>query len=146
MLTHECDGEKRIELISLSPPRPSPNYSSPYAPGLVNVTMTPYQIVYVYSRSILWISYGIAIGFTLLSICSGIYAALVQNASYTTKFSSILRMAQVLQLSAPLLLEDAGGEDPTPKRVSQIEVRFPSKTDAYEPLQNDPKLEGQPSS
>ena len=108
--------------------------------------MTPYQIVYVYSRSILWISYGIAVGFTLLSICSGIFAALAQNASYSTKFSTILRMTQVLQLSAPLLLEDAGGEDPTPERVSQIEVRFPSKTDAYEPVHTEPKLEAQPSS
>ena len=108
--------------------------------------MTPYQIVYVYSRRILWISYGIAIGFTLLSICSGIFAALAQNASYTTKFSTILRMAQVLQVSAPFLLEDAGGEDPTPKRVNEIEIWFPGKTDAYEPLHTEPKLEAQPSS
>ncbi len=108
--------------------------------------MTPHQIVYIYSRSILWVSYGIAIAFTLLSICSGIFAALAHNASYTTKFSTILRMSRVVQLSAPLLLEDADGEDPTPQNVSQMEVWFPSKSHVYEPLGNEPSFEAQPGS
>jgi len=101
------------------------------------VTISPYQTVYVYSSAILWVSYGAAIATALLSVCSGIVSTSALEASYTTKFSTILRMSHGVQLSAPLPLEEAGGEDPTPESVNRLEVRFPKKEHVYEALPSD---------
>lgn len=87
--------------------------------------MTQYSNMYVYSASILWTAYGIAIAFSLLGVISGFVAVLVNRGTYSTRFSTIMRVAPTLHLSVPLQLEDADGRDPPPKYVQDIVVSFP---------------------
>jgi hypothetical protein len=108
--------------------RDRPNYSSPYAPPNTSVTVTPYIIIYSYAPSILWIAYGVAIGLTILSVVFGLALVSVNGGSYTTKFSTILRLAHGSQLSAPVRPVDTDGKDPTPGYVENIVVSFPRRT------------------
>ncbi|KAI0459027.1 hypothetical protein F5B21DRAFT_511806 [Xylaria acuta] len=103
-----------------------PNYSSPYAPLDTLVTIMSYKNTYVYSIWILWVPYGVAIGFALIAITLGTLSALRNGASYTTKFSTVLRVAHTLSLSSPVGEKDVSGEDPTPDNVSRIIIAFPT--------------------
>ncbi|KAL7919901.1 hypothetical protein ACQKWADRAFT_322608 [Trichoderma austrokoningii] len=98
-----------------------PNYSSPYAPPDQNVTETTYELVYSYAAQTLWLAYGIALGMCLLSILLGTVSIYYNGgASYTTKFSTILRVAQCIDLSEPIKPEDTDGQDPTPRYIKKI--------------------------
>ncbi|KAI3324275.1 hypothetical protein HD806DRAFT_543655 [Xylariaceae sp. AK1471] len=108
-----------------------PNYSSPYAPLDTLVTVLSYKNTYVYSIWILWVPYGTAIGFALIAIALGTLSALRNGASYTTKFSTVLRVAHTLSLSSPIGEKDASGEDPTPDNVSKIIIAFPTGKSDY---------------
>lgn len=48
--------------------------------------------------------------------------AYANRGSYTTKFSTILRVARGVSLSAPIMMTDADGKDPTPKYVEEMVV------------------------
>lgn len=89
------------------------------------VTITPYYNIYVYSATILWLSYGIGITLALFGVISGMLCAYANRGSYTTKFSTILRVARGTSLSAPIMMVDADGKDPTPKYVEEMVVSFP---------------------
>lgn len=43
----------------------------------------------------------------------------------------ILRVARGISLSAPIMMTDADGKDPTPKYVDKMVVSFP---DGYDPV------------
>ncbi|KAI1368856.1 hypothetical protein F5Y08DRAFT_353440 [Xylaria arbuscula] len=101
-----------------------PNYSSPYAPPDTLVTITTIKNVYNYSNSIFGGSYGAALGIALLAIAVALFSV-GNGASYSTKFSTILRVAHILSFSSPLEDEDVSGKDPTPDRVGKITVTFP---------------------
>ncbi|KAH8126008.1 hypothetical protein LI328DRAFT_166571 [Trichoderma asperelloides] len=102
-----------------------PNYSSPYAPSDVTVTVTAYSLIYSYAARTLWLAYGIALGMALLSIVLGIISIHHNGgSSYTTKFSTILRAAYCMALSEPILPEDTDGKDPTPKYIKKLTVSF----------------------
>ncbi|KAI0109128.1 hypothetical protein GGR51DRAFT_512826 [Nemania sp. FL0031] len=103
-----------------------PNYSSPYAPPDTLVTVMSYRNTYVYSVWILWASYGTAIGVTIVAVSLGILSAIRNGASYTTKFSTVLRVAPTLSLSSPMREQDLKGEDPAPETISRIIVAFPN--------------------
>lgn len=47
------------------------------------------------------------------------------GASYTTKFSTILRVAQCINFSEPIKPEDTDGQDPTPPYIKKLTISFP---------------------
>lgn len=66
-----------------------------------------------------------AIAFSLLSIISGTTTFLANNAFYRTKFSTILKVAQIVHLSSPIQVADADGTDPTPRYINDLVISFP---------------------
>lgn len=56
--------------------------------------------------------------------------AYANRGSYTTKFSTILRVARGVSLSTPITMADADGKDPTPAYVEKIIVSFPDGYDS----------------
>lgn len=101
--------------------------SSPNEPIQANIETEVYQNIYTYSVAPLWIAYGVAVGITILSITIGIWAVVVAGSSYSSKFSTILRLAFNVRLSEYVELEDTGGEDPLPDRLENTIVVFPSR-------------------
>ncbi|PNP46609.1 hypothetical protein THARTR1_10708 [Trichoderma harzianum] len=122
-----------ISLMSV--PLLRPNYSSPYAPPDVAVTLTTYSIIYSYAARTLWLTYGLAIGMILLSILLGFVSIYYNDGfSYMTKFSTILRVAHCIDLSEPVRPEDTDGKDPTPRYIKDLTISFPpaGNTGRYE--------------
>ncbi|KAK1238039.1 hypothetical protein MKX08_002618 [Trichoderma sp. CBMAI-0020] len=110
----------------MNSPLLQPNYTSPYAPPDINVTVTTYALAYSYAAQTLWFAYGIALGMTLLSLILGIISIYHNGgASYTTKFSTILRTAYCIDFSEPIRPEDTDGKDPTPRYINELTVSFP---------------------
>lgn len=101
-----------------------PNYSSPYAPPNTTVVFTTYENIYLYSASILWIAYGLAISFSLLCVLYGSFAIFYTNASYSSDFSTIMRTTRNAELSIALTEADTRGEDPLPKKIAKADIMF----------------------
>ncbi|KAL6699856.1 hypothetical protein J3F84DRAFT_404815 [Trichoderma pleuroticola] len=107
-----------------------PNYSSLYAPPDVPVTQTHYSLIYSYAANTLWLAYGIALGITLLSILLGVVSIYHNSGfSYTSKFSTIFRVAHCIDLSDTIQPEDKDGKDPTPRYIKNLTVSFPPSGD-----------------
>lgn len=85
-----------------------------------------YKNTYAYSVWVLWVPYGTAIGVTIVAISFGTLSALRNGASYTTKFSTVLRVAPTLSFSSPMREQDLEGEDPTPENINRIIIAFPN--------------------
>jgi hypothetical protein len=102
-----------------------PNYTSPYAPPYINVTLVTFSNVYTYSADLLWLAYGMAIGATIISIITGFITVSVNNGSYSDGFSTVLRIASNISLSRPLQFDETTGKQPTPDHVKDIVVSFP---------------------
>ncbi|KAL1883561.1 hypothetical protein Plec18167_002567 [Paecilomyces lecythidis] len=111
-----------VSLMSLSELRP--DYSSQYAPSDTNVTITTNRNTYAYSRAILWITYGIAILLTLVSILLGMFANRANQGSYSSNFSTIMRTTRNASLSSQIRLADCSGKDPLPKYISDTTISF----------------------
>ncbi|KAL6818828.1 hypothetical protein GGI42DRAFT_310779 [Trichoderma sp. SZMC 28013] len=113
-----------ISLMSM--PLLRPNYSSPYAPPDVAMTLTTYSVIYSYAAQTLWLAYGIAISMTFLSILLGFVSIYYNDGfSYMTKFSTILRVAHCADLSEPVRPEDTDGKDPMPRYIKDLTISFP---------------------
>lgn len=106
-----------------------PNYSSPYAPPMAEVTTTPYQDIYVYSADVLWIAYGIAGAIALICVFIGIVTLLRARATYTNKFSTVLRTTRAAELSSQLQPVDMVGNDPLPGHIADATIKFARKQD-----------------
>ncbi|KAJ0302770.1 hypothetical protein COL516b_006807 [Colletotrichum fioriniae] len=100
---------------------------NPDEPIQANIDTEAYENIYTYSVAPLWIAYGVAVGITILSITIGTWAVVVAGSSYSSKFSTILRLAFNVQLSEYVELQDTGGEDPLPDRLENTVVAFPSR-------------------
>ncbi|KAL7967532.1 hypothetical protein HDV63DRAFT_412565 [Trichoderma sp. SZMC 28014] len=117
---------RNVTISLISNPLLQPNYSSPYAPPDIDVAVTTYDLVYSYATQTLWLAYGIALAMTLLSILLGTISIYHNGgASYTTKFSTILRAAYCFDFSEPIRPEDADGKDPTPPYIKNLTIHFP---------------------
>lgn len=109
-----------------------PNMSSPYAPGMVNVTVTNYTDVYSYSKEILWTAYGLGIFLTLLCVINGIIAFIANGRrTFDTKFSTILRTTRDVPLIdrtdekmeyVQIHDEDRDGKSPLPPYLKRAEI------------------------
>ncbi|GKT52227.1 uncharacterized protein ColSpa_12408 [Colletotrichum spaethianum] len=100
---------------------------NPAEPIQADIETHAYQNIYIYSATALWIAYGVAMGITFLSITIGTWAVAAAGSSYSSKFSTILRLAFNVHLSEYLELRDTGGEDPLPDRLENTIVVFPSR-------------------
>jgi hypothetical protein len=57
-------------------------------------------------------------------VVMGMIALLLNGASYSHNFSTVLRVARGAELSEELRDEDLKGEDPLPKHLADAQVRF----------------------
>jgi hypothetical protein len=87
---------------------------------LINVTRSYTRNTYSYSQRNLLLSYGIALFLTLLASISGCMAIFHNGASYTHKFSTILRTTT--GLGELVEKNDRAGADPLPKYLSRARV------------------------
>lgn len=72
-----------------------------------NVTITSYRNIYTYSRPILWVTYGIALGVSVMSVIAGVLVFLASQGTYSSKFSTILRVSQAATISTKFSMEDS---------------------------------------
>ncbi|KAI5360154.1 hypothetical protein Slin14017_G097150 [Septoria linicola] len=70
------------------------NTTNPFAPANVSVTFNKYGNIYSYSEQRLWLSYGLAIFCSALSVISGLLVMAQTGASFTSSFSTIVRVAK----------------------------------------------------
>ena len=104
-----------------------PNYSSAFAPPpLVNVSLPTYQTVYSYNQVTLWIAYGLSILFSALAAIAGIVAIIVGGASYSTQFSTIVRVAKTDDLDVDIVdrKSDGFGRDPLPDYLKHARLNL----------------------
>jgi hypothetical protein len=91
-----------------------------------NVTRESWLNVYTYRQKNLLLSYGIAIGGTLLACVIGCTSMYRDNAAYSNKFSTILRTTK-LQLTGfddLLTTRDQRGADPLPKHLANAQFEL----------------------
>ncbi|TDZ74852.1 Serine/arginine-rich splicing factor SR45 [Colletotrichum trifolii] len=65
----------------------------PSEPLQASIETQAYRNVYTYSVTALWIAYGVAVGIIVLSIAIGSRAVAAAGSSYSSRFSTILRLA-----------------------------------------------------
>lgn len=99
-----------------------PNTESAFAPPLTKVTYNTYHNVYAYSPTKLWIAYGVAILFAVISSLMGLFAIAANGASYSHSFSSIFRFARGATMSVELKHSDTFGRDPLPNYLSRAKI------------------------
>ncbi|KAH6962572.1 hypothetical protein BKA56DRAFT_679363 [Ilyonectria sp. MPI-CAGE-AT-0026] len=106
----------------------NPNISSPYAPPEVDVHKWTSQSVYAYSPSTLWITYGIAIFISTVSVLAGSVVVITSQAAYTSQFSTFLRVSQNIYLHDKVIApQDRSGKDPLPKYLQTMVAGFPQE-------------------
>lgn len=88
----------------------------------VNVTRSYTRNTYSYSQRNLLMSYGIALFLTLLASIAGCIAIFWNGASYTHKFSTVLRTTT--ELGELVAKNDRTGADPLPKYLSRARVEL----------------------
>ena len=109
---------QNITLSMLSSSQMTFNYTS--TPP-VSAQLTTYPNTYVYSTLSLWLSYGIAIAATLFCVCIGFHAIHANRATYSDRFSTILRTTRDAQFDR-LVGYDDDGSDPLPEEIGRAEL------------------------
>jgi hypothetical protein len=100
-----------------------PNSSSRFAPTTkANVTSLAYHNIYVYAQSTLWISYGLAIAFTIVAVGVGFVAIVLNGASYKNSFSTVLRVSRTAVLSKEVKESEGDGTEPLPPHLANSRV------------------------
>ncbi|KAL8885344.1 MAG: hypothetical protein Q9192_006657 [Flavoplaca navasiana] len=115
---------QNITISLMSAPDLQPNTSSIYLPNKTKVTSTTAENIYIYAASKLWLAYGLAVGTTALIASFGLAAMIANDASFSNKFSTILRLSKGAQLSYEINRPDLSGRDPLPAYANQVTVRF----------------------
>ena len=85
------------------------------------VQVTTYPNIYVYFPFDLWLPYGIAIAATVFCVAIGFEAVLRNGATYSNRFSTILRTTRDGHFDA-LVKPDDDGSDPLPKSIAHAEL------------------------
>ncbi|KAE8135090.1 hypothetical protein BDV38DRAFT_285292 [Aspergillus pseudotamarii] len=106
------------------------NYSSRLAPDNVPVTTTQIVNLYSFSKSVLWITYGVALLLTLGVGGVGLHAHVSSHGSYTTKFSTIFRTTRGATLSTSIEATDENGQDPLPMYIAKSTIALAGATGA----------------
>ena len=99
------------------------NYSSAYAPPrLTNVTIQSQENKYTYDVDTLWVAYGIAVLFASLATLLGLLTIWRSKASYSHRFSTIVRVARTADLSEEVRSDDKSGQDPLPEYLKRAHL------------------------
>ncbi|KAL8848660.1 MAG: hypothetical protein Q9221_006334 [Calogaya cf. arnoldii] len=115
---------QNITISLMSAPDLQPNVSSAYFPNKTEVISTTGENIYIYSASKLWLAYGLAVGATAIIVSLGLAAMIANEASFTNRFSTILRLSRGAQLSYEINYTDLSGRDPLPTYAKKATVRF----------------------
>ncbi|CAO1604955.1 hypothetical protein XANCAGTX0491_008495 [Xanthoria calcicola] len=115
---------QNITISLMSAPDLQPNVSSAYLPNKSEVISTTGENIYIYSASKLWLAYGLAVGATAIIASLGLAAMIANEASFTNRFSTILRLSRGAQLSYEINHADLSGRDPLPIYAKKATVRF----------------------
>ena len=86
----------------------------------VDVTISYTRNLYSYSQKNLIVSYSTALSLALLASIAGCVTIFLNGASYTQKFSTVLRMT--MGLEQVVTENDRSGADPLPKYLSRARV------------------------
>jgi hypothetical protein len=93
-----------------------------------NITITEFRNVYHYDHERLWLSYGLAIGSALLAVLMGLGAILRNKASYSEKFTTVMRTTSGEYTSVPIMACDRGGVDPLPEYIAKAQLQLSSQS------------------
>lgn len=85
--------------------------------------------VYTYAARRLWIAYGLALALTLLVVGAGCVNVVNAGATYSNRFSTVLRTTRGAELDTLVTTEHRGGEDPAPRAVRQARLGVGSSRD-----------------
>lgn len=105
-----------------------------------NVRVRSARNEYSYAPSRLLLAYGLAVGFSLAIVVLGIASLWLSGASYSNKFSTVMRTTCDADMCADVASVDRTGADPLPKYLEKLEVRagiglaLPTDPDLAEPL------------
>lgn len=83
------------------------------------VASEDYHNVYSYTRQRLWIAYGVALFCATIAVALGLHAVFASGASYSSEFSTILRVSRHAHLGHEVVQCDATGRDPLPKYLAK---------------------------
>ena len=86
------------------------------------VTSRISRIVYIYSARRLWLAYGLGLVLTLLVAIVGCWNVISADASYTNRFSTVLRTTRGLELDALVATDYRNGEDPVPRAIKRARL------------------------
>lgn len=91
------------------------------------MTVTSWPTTYVYHKSDLLITYGIALFSALSCSIIGLYAfSANRKSSYQNTFSTFLRATDKMDVRSKIRRGDVGA-DPLPKRLGKADVEFPQR-------------------
>jgi hypothetical protein len=100
----------------------------------VNITVSYTRNIYSYSSRNLLISYGAALSLTLLASLAGCLAIFFNRASYTNKFSTIMRTTAGFE---HLVYEtDRTGADPLPKHLAKSRIHIGHREGAADDIRS----------
>ncbi len=122
-------GSSLLPMMNVLIKNPRPKYSSPKAPPKVMVTQYTAQTVYTYSADKLWTAYGIAALFTFCSVVVGMLTIHADGASYSSAFSTVLRVARGAELSVEVQESDLDGKNPLPSYLAKATVTMSETKD-----------------
>lgn len=88
----------------------------------VPVTVTNYPQVYQYKPKDLWIAYGIAMLATAIAAVVGLHAVWIRGEGYSSRFSTIVRVAKNTGLDRLLDGQD-DGSDPLPEHIARARLQ-----------------------
>jgi hypothetical protein len=91
---------------------------------LSNVSTNAYSAIYQYDCRSLWISYGLAILSTTITVLLDLTIVLTSGSSFSDKFSTIMRVSRTAELSAEVMEQDGSGCDPLPSYLKNARVDF----------------------
>ena len=104
----------------------------------VNITVSYTRNVYSYSQRNLLISYGAALSLTLLASLAGCIAIFFNRASYTNKFSTIMRTTAGFE--ELVHIKDRTGADPLPKYIAKARIDLGRREGAAEGMRGSPEV------
>ena len=76
----------------------------------------------MYASQRLWVAYGIAVGFAVVTSAVGIRALIANGVSYSQDFSTVLRVARGASISEAVQPDDVDGKDPLPKYLKKSKI------------------------
>lgn len=101
------------------------------------------QNTYAYNSPNLFISYGLAVGLSLIASVAGCISIYCAGASYSNRFSTVLRTTRGQSLDELVALNDRGGKDPLPNYLAKSRVNLMSGQNALESDDDAHQLAGQ---